>query len=206
MISLILPKEVRNVMSKKCVIASKSPNLSKGYQQKKALEKTWMSKHDFMRWYNVIKDATFQSIDISIDLNEAKALVRLYHQRVNRNKPISTEQQNTINKFKHKIQTRLNNHTSFNIENGFFIRLSSRSPKDATMFEPYLNRTKKAMQTLLKDKLKNGFENNYNTQTIAFFQTCVNEMRVYSTEDIINLLCNSGLFFFNLSINKFTMI
>eukprot|EP01084_Bolivina_argentea_P132763 234292_1 len=183
--------EVKDIMSKQCVTASKNPNISKGYQMKKSLEKKYMSKHDFMRWYDVIKFATFQSIDIPIELDEARALVRLYHHRVNRNKPLSSEQQDIINKFKNKIQTQLNNDISFNIDNGFFVRLSSRSPKDATMFEPYLNRTKKTMYKLLQNKLNNGFENDYNTQTIAFFQACVNGMRVYSIDDIINLLCNS---------------
>eukprot|EP01083_Nonionella_stella_P086535 240474_1 len=179
------------IKTKKCVIASRTPNISKGYQQKKALEKKWMSKHDFMRWYDVIQEFTFPSVDIPIDLDEAKALVRLYHHRVNRNKPLTTQQHDTLTKFKDKIQNYLEHKISFNIHNGFFVRLSSRSPKDATMFEPYLNQTKQTMYKILQQKIKDGEENDYNTQTVAFFQACVNEMRVYSMDDIINLLCNS---------------
>merc|ERR550539_1441581 len=114
------------LLKKKCVIASKSHNISKAYQQKKALEKKWMSKHDFMRWYEYLQDFTFKSLAISIELDEANSLVRLYHHRVNKNKPLSPDQQNSINKFKKKIQKRLSNNSSFDTNAGFFIRLSSR--------------------------------------------------------------------------------
>ena len=159
---------------------------------KKALEKKWMSKHDFMRWYDILHQHTFKSIDIPIDIEEARALVRLYHHRVNKDKPLSTEHQTAIDKFKEKIQSKLDpSPFDTDIENGFFVRLSSRSPKDATMFEPYLSRTKRSMYNILSQKIKSGEHNDYNTQTIAFFQACVNEMRVYTVQDIINLLCNS---------------
>lgn len=174
----MLQDDIKEIMSKKCVVASKTPNISKGYQLKKSLEKKWMSKHDFMRWYDVLHDTTFKSVDIQIELGEAKALVRLYHHRVNQNKRLSAEQQDAINAFKGKVERHLADTLSFNIDNGFFVRLSSRSPKDATMFEPYLSRTKQAMYDILESKLRNGEENDYNTQTIAFFQACVNEMRV----------------------------
>ena len=173
------------------MIASKRPNVSKGYQIKKSLEKKWMSKHDFMRWYDILHEHTFKSIDIPIDLEEARAMVKLYHHKVNKNKPLSTEHQTAIDGFKSKIQSTLDNDTNIDTSNGFFVRLSSRSPKDATMFEPYLTQTKKSMYKILKQRIKNGEPNDYNTQTIAFFQACVNEMRVYTVQDIIDLLCNS---------------
>ena len=177
-------------------------NVSQGYKQKKKLEKDAMSIHDFSEWFNLIKEHTFESISIIITKDEALAIVRLYHHRVNNGKSLSDVESKHLHNFQSKINQILSTRPDYT-NDGCFVRLSSRSPKDATMFEPYLTHTKQRMydnltKMLLSDNNNTNNNNNNNsnvmsknTLIIAFFQACVDGMKVHNSDEIISLLANS---------------
>ena len=114
-------------------------------EQKKTreLEEEWMSKHNFDQWYNILQTDTFSSMLIEITEAEGIALSHLYKQnKLKSSQDIDEKEKennsNVIEQLKQKITSKLTDqYSNISSKNGYFIRLSCRSPKDAVMDEPY---------------------------------------------------------------------
>eukprot|EP01083_Nonionella_stella_P039472 107344_1 len=157
------------------------------------LEQQWMRKHNFHAWYDVLCDETFESISLDLDKNEGLALCVMYKNKMNRNTDDKQwiDVNKTIGNLKTKIKATLQG-SSF--DHGYFVRLSSRSPKDAVMDDPYLSKTQNMMYQDLKYKLTQEsqiYHNNLNTATISYFQSCLQCMECLDGSDMINLLSSS---------------
>ena len=176
-------------------------------QKNQKLEQDWMGKHNFNQWYNILGAETFKSIMIDLSKEEASALALQYkinqqkHKINDENK--ETEFNNSIQQLKSKIETNINEKLE---SKHYFVRLSSRSPKDAPMWEPFLSKTQQLMYDDLKLKSNMKVENiyNLNDNTISYLQSCINCTKVSNSNEIIELLTNSLRIYEDLNMFEFS--
>ncbi|CAF0942250.1 unnamed protein product [Adineta ricciae] len=151
-------------------------------------------------WYPILKVQTFHTEFLSISPSIAQAFVNYYQARYNSKTVLFThEHLNLIE----SIENQLKNKLFHRPINEYFIRLSSRSPKDGDCLN----------QQLLKDiydqelhRLKENYPNEYDTiesqsnmQMIAFCSAQFECLKVTNEREALNLILSSERVFIDLS-------
>lgn len=87
------------------------------------------------------------AILVPLSLGQAKALARTY-EALHMNKPLDKEELNTLDGLANSLDEVINNWRPGICDKGFFVRLNTRSPKDAKIFAPEM------FQAIEEDKLR----------------------------------------------------
>lgn len=75
------------------------------------------------------------AILVPLSLNQAKALARTY-EALYMNKPLDKEELKSLDSLASSLDEAINNWRPGISDKGFFVRLNTRSPKDAKIFAP----------------------------------------------------------------------
>eukprot|EP00005_Dracoamoeba_jomungandri_P004086 CAMPEP_0174251732 /NCGR_PEP_ID=MMETSP0439-20130205/1466_1 /TAXON_ID=0 /ORGANISM="Stereomyxa ramosa, Strain Chinc5" /LENGTH=321 /DNA_ID=CAMNT_0015332129 /DNA_START=15 /DNA_END=976 /DNA_ORIENTATION=- len=152
------------------------------------------SEHDFLEkihslnlenWYPLLSRFTFNTQFVDLSQIQARALVR-EHERVASIKAHEGEKENdkqTISNLENEINTKV---ATFGSDVGAFIRLSTRSPKDATLNHSKTNELFEQELDLLGDKREDE-----NSRLIALIKSSINSLKVFSGKEALDLIIAS---------------
>jgi len=142
--------------------------------------KDWIPQDptDVELWYDTIQDLTFKTLFVPLPFSYAEALVRYQENEEN----MSEDDKEIINLLTEKLTTTIN---EFDGEKSAFVRLSTLSPKDATLslFEKLMG--------LLSTELEST-PNERNREVIALNTAIYKACRVYNGEEAILLFKKSS--------------
>eukprot|EP01125_Pyxidicula_operculata_P011479 TRINITY_DN375_c1_g1_i1.p2 TRINITY_DN375_c1_g1~~TRINITY_DN375_c1_g1_i1.p2 ORF type:complete len:344 (-),score=70.84 TRINITY_DN375_c1_g1_i1:71-1102(-) len=134
---------------KKVQTAEKKTDIKEIIQREKELNRR-LQEADLLFWYESIKEFTYPSYFVDFTPEEARAMVEYKSKKGDR----SIESFSELVSLESKIQTVLDQIVSENEKPEVFVKLSSRSPKDATNRK---DKKSELLVTYLKDmKQKNG--------------------------------------------------
>lgn len=149
------------------------------------------STFDVEHWYELLRGHTAETAIVPLPADVARALVASYrHRFLRRDEP--TEAQLTALR---EYTARLQQDCAAMESEGFFVRLGSRSPKDAEAAVA----TREAYDAELQRRtVEDGAEDGYgtaddscNAQLRAYFEVAHQALRVRSAEAAVALLCSS---------------
>ena len=162
-------------------------------------------------WYNLISDLTFKTWIMKFTLEEATLLHRVIRATFG-NKPISDEDDASLKAFISKVSTFFDTIKSeCPPDSKFFIRLGSRSPKDAWFYseralqrfksflhEKYLVEYKELNLPTRESKVDWVFETNTMKDMINISECEIKSLQCSSVEDMFDLFLNSERVFVDL--------
>ena len=149
------------------------------------------SAFDVEHWYEVLRDHTAETAIVPLPAEVAQAIVASYrHRFLSRDEP--TEAQLTALR---EYTAQLRRDCAAMESEGFFVRLGSRSPKDAEAAIP----TREAYEAELERRTaEDGAAGGYDTaddatnaQLRAYFEVAHRALRVRTAEEAVALLCSS---------------
>eukprot|EP01130_Rhizamoeba_saxonica_P001348 TRINITY_DN11212_c0_g1_i1.p1 TRINITY_DN11212_c0_g1~~TRINITY_DN11212_c0_g1_i1.p1 ORF type:complete len:367 (-),score=93.24 TRINITY_DN11212_c0_g1_i1:58-1158(-) len=148
------------------------------------------SRTNVERWYEDMKDIMIGAHIFDCTVEQGKAIVKAYeHSNFNKD-PITEQEQRHLDQLATTIETEVEIGFPGALENGFFIRLNTRSPKDAQMFS---DRMKQAVEedesAYLKETGKDVIDDN--AKLAIVYKNMVKTMIVYSGKQAVDLLVRS---------------
>jgi len=181
---LLSKKELRKVEIQKD--ASKVDPLAALQQLTENKQKAEGTNMD--KWYESLKDELIPSTLIPLSLDHAKSLVAFYEHHHLKKKPPTQQDEKNLENLAVFIEEE-GNKTFPNMEKeGFFVRLNTRSPKDARIFSPEMFSAIKSDCEKLEHA---GQPVSDNTKLNIIYVNFVKKMIVYSGKEAVDLLVNS---------------
>lgn len=133
-------------------------------------------------WYEAIKDFTYESAFVPVSIDEAKALLAHHKQRQS-GEEVSEAQQQTLAELTARVETALKPF----LPDGVFVKMGSRSPKDATnRFEA----AKKVLHQLIEGKDTNTMTPDELVNVV--FQAHISSFRLFTVTEVIETLLHSN--------------
>ncbi|KAL9657809.1 hypothetical protein ABK040_013147 [Willaertia magna] len=148
-------------------------------------------EYDIDAWYNLFKDFTATTEFIPLTIDEAKIICKQYEYS------ILNKKENELNSLDYEILDNLRNKidNQMKSENIYFIRMSTRSPKDAAYQS---EKMKEVLQRKLNERnyvtTKQEYLSNeeiQNNEFISFFESQIESLCVESGNEILELLTTS---------------
>lgn len=181
-------------------------DLENEFQESGASEKNAFFRKKFIEWKNSqYQDAhhwikflddklTFPTRVLDMTLEQGLALRALYQHRVNGRASPEPKLQSALTQLEKRIDAVVNEFSASGEKVGIFVRLSTRSPKDALYYPGTENYNK--MVTLLADRIKTidpdcSEKDRANQELIIFTETMTQALQVTSGKAAIDLLANS---------------
>ena len=153
----------------------------------------WREQSDFdvEHWYELLRDHTFPTAIVPLPKEVAAAVQAAYSHRFLERAEPTAEQQAALQEYTAHLQDECNKLG----RDGFFVRLGSRSPKDADAAMA----TRQAYEAELERRAEeDGAEDGYesvdeacNAQLRAYFEVAHRALRVSTAEEAVALLCTS---------------
>lgn len=149
------------------------------------------------QWYHKIKENTFQSELIDLSIQEAKSIIAFYKLTLQKkSKELSIEDKQVLKKLETRIDDSISQMIKSKVCSGVFVRLSSRSPKDAPIFDHY---NIEACERMKKNLYKNFMKIDYSKEDVyitqqeyyAFAISIHQALKVTNGHEAMDLLCNS---------------
>jgi hypothetical protein len=163
------------------------------FYRKKFIEWKNSQYQDAHHWIQFLDDRiTFPTRILDISVEQGIALRALYHHRVNGRAALDVKLEAVLSQLEKKIDGAIK---QFSAENaGVFVRLSTRSPKDALYFPGTKNY--EYMVALLSERIKKidpefTKKERSNQELIVFTETMTQALQVTSGRAAIDLLANS---------------
>ena len=178
-------------------------NITRQLCERKLLKRCEHISFDVESWYEILQSQTFYTEFLPISPSIAQAFVNYYQTRYNSKKIFSINDLQLIESIQHQLKQQIFNskHKKFQ-NNGTFIRLSSRSPKDGNplasqtliqFFHQELNR----LQVKYPNEY-NSIENKANMQMIAYSYAQFHAFKVTNEFEALNLILSSERVFIDL--------
>jgi len=139
---------------------------------------------DLEMWYDKIKDLTYETKFLPISLQEGKAMHHFYESKGT----LSPSQPETLNQLEQKLQQAIEEYS----KHGVFVKLSSRSPKDASVAS---QKTIKIFEELLEKS-----PNNDNAKLIAINRAHILALKMDSAKEILTTMLSSERVYEDLSL------
>jgi hypothetical protein len=143
-----------------------------------------MRESDVDFWYDSIKELTYETIFIPITPNEARAMAAHYKARLDET-PLAPEFQQSLD----LVQQRVAQGMEIFGSDGVFVKLASRSPKDAT------NRSaaaSKVLKILLEEREKTGKKPTPDEIINIVFQAHISSFRLFTAKEVMETLLHSN--------------
>jgi len=140
------------------------------------------------KWFHNLKDQLIPSHLFPLSLEAAKALVASYEHTFMGKPDLTRDQQNALDSLAALIESEAEKWSPGLTQKGFFVRLSTRSPKDALIFHPKMFAAIKADCDQLRGEGKLVTENDILRFCYIHF---VKKMVVYSGKEAVSLLATS---------------
>ena len=103
--------------------------------------------YDFQQWYQAMEPVTFKTVQIPLSPDQGRAIIHAYKKLLN-HEAIEIAHEEKINELKNNLAEVFKQFTAQGISK-FFLRFSSRSPKDAGFSEYYRARMVEILQRLV---------------------------------------------------------
>lgn len=157
------------------------------YRAHKLKRREQTRDYDIERWYETIRPLTFPTAFVEIRPEEATAMIASYGERyLSRRKPTSDEAACVV-RVSEKVQTMMDRTGSS--QDGFFVRLSTRSPKDAAM--PTRDEYEREAARRADEDEPEDMDAACNCQMRAFFEVGMQALRVRDAAAAMELLLSS---------------
>eukprot|EP00041_Stephanoeca_diplocostata_P027437 m.753962 g.753962 ORF g.753962 m.753962 type:complete len:588 (+) comp23175_c0_seq4:179-1942(+) len=167
---------------------------SEAWQEKKALQRRSAESYDIDRWYTTLKSVTFPTAFVRLSISDAEAMIAVYKHRELRGPPTTADHLRAIAGLRRQITRCMQSmHLGRDQQSrnqraaaGYFVRLTSRSPKDAAV--------------VTKDQFTKQFEHlksvepnsdHTNLQLRAYFEASAQAQRVTNADGALSLLLAS---------------
>jgi len=150
--------------------------------------KRYSSLFDVEKWYTYLEAETFPTIFFPLEPEEISAILHTYTLHNKKDLSSSEEEQikgakKVISHLEDKLDRELPRNVS--LRGGAFVRLSTRSPKDAVLMLP-------ALKNELQNELRDIPPGDENADSIAWYCAVIKAMRVKTGKEILDLLLNSS--------------
>jgi hypothetical protein len=165
-----------------------------GIKRDTSLFPIYIELFDFKNWYDLLKEFTFESKCIPIQRKEAMAI--LTQNAISRfgNKQLSNEEKDSLLMLKERIQGVIDEFNS-----PVFVKLSTRSPKDAGFSHPDYETMKSDMME--KWKVEYGYQDLPKSVVDSISQICCATcLQVKNGEDALDLMLRSARTLFDLQL------
>jgi hypothetical protein len=168
-------------VSLKRVVTKDSSTVQVSVGQEKELNRR-LQEADVDFWYDSIKDVTYETTFVSVSPEEARAMAAHYKARTEGGEVDDGVTQTLAN-----LKTRVEEALEPFREDGVFVKLDSRSPKDAT------NRFE-AGKKILKEMLNNRDPNTFTPDELVnfVFQAHIASFRLFTAIEVIETLLYSN--------------
>jgi phosphopantetheine adenylyltransferase len=193
--------------SEKMNLQEKSTNMNE-FQLKKQLQLLHSSKYNIENWASLLEQHghTFKTHSLNLCKETATAIIHYYRQHaLNWKNAVTEMDQSLLNQLEHDIQQLIDKEFT---DKPVFVRLSSRSPKDSTLFDGKRLKCCDRMKDILFDKLMTLYSSSdyndlssplmQNKEYCALWESVKQAMKVYSADECMELLCNSERVFLDL--------
>jgi len=172
----------------------KNPTSKQSREEDRAMAKKAVHfPYDFDRWYSRLKDFSFNSKIISISPLIAQAMVHFYQQKYLDKHTLTDNDIKILQKLEKNIQHYLD---SKKMNDGVFVRMSNRSPKDGMPLLPN-------GQTMLSEYrflLENSADKTLNDKMIQISDMQMKWLRCTTAQQVISLLLSSERVFADLNL------
>lgn len=179
----MLASELNKVKLKKVV----TKDCSAAHQNAIANEKEMirrMQESDVDFWYESIKEFTYETTFIPITPQEAEAMLAHYSARIS-NLEVPSSAQEIIDSVQKRVEIAMKDFGN----DGVFVKLASRSPKDATnRIEP----AKSILKSLLEEYKQSGKKITPDEIVNIVFQAHVSSFRLFTAEEVMMTILHSN--------------
>lgn len=166
------------------------------YVLKQCENRTKHLDFDVETWYNWLEPVTFKTKCFALSVEQCKALITLYQHRYCSRRPATTEELTLLTGLEQSIDQAMTETCKDFQSSKFFVRLSMRSPKDASPVNP--SRFQEVLQTLIADpRYGEGTSFDTNRKMVAV-SDCMSDLAVSSGLDAMWLLTSSERIFTDL--------
>eukprot|EP01122_Echinamoeba_exundans_P015346 TRINITY_DN7238_c0_g1_i1.p1 TRINITY_DN7238_c0_g1~~TRINITY_DN7238_c0_g1_i1.p1 ORF type:complete len:359 (-),score=61.52 TRINITY_DN7238_c0_g1_i1:115-1164(-) len=138
--------------------------------------KEYTDQYDVDRWYEKLQDITFKTEFAPVYRFEAEAITCSYQRGKSK---LTDAQKAALEKLEGRLEKLIEK-----FPQGAFVRLSTRSPKDAVLLSPKLYEN---LEKFINDETEDP-----NADTVAWYKAAVHTMKVTSGAEAVALLCSSG--------------
>lgn len=139
-----------------------------------------VSQTNIENWYEDLKDYTFESVFLTISVEEATALKHAIEQWKGKVE-LTRQEQSTISSIQKRLEIEVQ---KFRTKDKYvFVRLSTRSPKDSDILS---ERSEESYQRFLKESDKSK-----NSQVIARIRSGIHSLKVASGSEALDILRHS---------------
>jgi len=153
-----------------------------------AAKHIYLMQFDVEKWYTAIQPHTFETHFVPLAIDEARAMAKRYKSsKVDDRVQLTEEEANLIEAVNKKISVSIDELKSRN--KTCFVRLSSRSPKDAGLDGDA--QLKQLLNEEINDFKQKGVAIDSNVKLQALFNASARLMEVSSAEQAMNLLLSS---------------
>ena len=135
------------------------------------------------KWYEEIEECTFKTFFVAMTPEEGNVILQANKNYVNKNEPSASEQE-ALDKMEAKLDAELSKFSS-----GGFVKLSCRSPKDATALAPEMIARYRA--AMIEHKA-NGDKIDDNLKVIELFTSHIQILRSETAKDALKWFIRSG--------------
>lgn len=172
------------------------------FKQARRVKLEYEKKFDVESWYELIKDVTFPTVMFDLSLPEAKCIIQAYRANLAR-EMIPDETNKVLKELEKRIDQSIKQVIMKRNCSGVFIRIGSRSPKDAPIFDGYNIKACERMKTLLgKTMLKVDYgKDPISITQQEYYAFCIsihNALKITSGNDAMDLILNSERVFTDL--------
>jgi len=183
-----MDKLLKGVQLKKAETTEKGLNPQETlFQFRRNQEKANATNVD--KWYDGLKDELIPSKLIPLTKDQAKALLHYYQfQKMNQGNPLCKEENDQISSLASSIDAAVSEGNFLEKSGGFFVRLSTRSPKDCTILS---EKTKNAVSLKRSELEKEGKTIDDNTLLGIIYRSSIQSLIVKSGEEAVTLLGSS---------------
>jgi len=136
-------------------------------------------------WYNDVKDYTFPSLFLPLSISEANAFCEIFA----KNESTNLNSDNKNNKIFNEIAEKIDKGIKSFENKAAFVKLSCRSPKDATVTSPEMQKIYKNLINQI-DREVTG-DNLLNLKVVALFQSHLEALQMVSGKQALELLLRS---------------
>jgi len=182
---------MHNVVLKKTVVKDKSQDqeyLKKQYLQ--SLESQKISEQtNIENWISRIEDIIIPCLLIDINVQQAQSLVRVYESTYMNKPALNQEEQETLKQLGQIVESLSVKRFPDCLSKGFFVRLNTRSPKDARIFSKLMKEA--IAKDVEKYKREKGKDVDDNAMLSIVYTNFVKNMKVHSGEEAIDILGKS---------------
>jgi hypothetical protein len=165
-----------------------SPPMTEKFGAFKLQKKSIHFPYDFDRWFARLKQFTFRSDVLPITPPTARAMVKFYQHYFNIKHDLTREDVQLLKELEENIESSIRSiNKQVGGNNGVFVRMSNRSPKDGAVLLP----KDKTIASIYETALKGIDEDDNNNKMVAICDVQMQLLRCTESKQVLNLLLTS---------------